>query len=108
MSQLGCVTLAPKRSRPYMVANRSPQTSRRSMTRIPVSPMAAFENSALEPIAWMIEHQNRPVREVDESERTDMRLGAEILRLTLAYERLIHKGLSRTEAVHTLVAKTRL
>jgi hypothetical protein len=33
---------------------------------------------------------------------TDMRLGAKILRLTLAYESLIHKGASRTEAVHTL------
>jgi len=78
------------------------------MTRIPVSPMAAFENSAAEPIAWMIEHQNRPVREVDESERTDMRLGAEILRLTLAYERLIHKGLSQPKRCIRWLAKTRL
>jgi len=32
----------------------------------------------------------------------DMRLGTQILRLTLAYEKLIHKGTSRTEAAHTL------
>jgi hypothetical protein len=55
----------------------------------------------------MIEHQNRPVREVDDSEKKDMRLGAEILRLTLAYEKLIHKGVSRTEAVHTLTGQNK-
>jgi hypothetical protein len=31
-----------------------------------------------------------------------MRLGTEILRLTLAYEKLIHQGTSRSEAVHSL------
>jgi hypothetical protein len=61
----------------------------------------------LEPIAWMIEHQNRPVRDVDESVRSDMRMGAEILRLTLAYEQLIHKGASRTEAAHRLASQNK-
>jgi hypothetical protein len=56
----------------------------------------------LEPIAWMIAHQNQPVPEAEGSEMADMRLGAEILRLTLAFEKLIHKGASRTEAAHTL------
>src|SRR5262249_13202506 len=32
----------------------------------------------------------------------DIRLGTEILRLTLAYENLIHNGASRNEAVHQL------
>jgi hypothetical protein len=36
-----------------------------------------------------------------------MRKGAEILRLTLAYEKLIHKGSSRTDAVHTLSRQNR-
>ena len=52
----------------------------------------------LEPIAWMIEHQNRPIT-ADDRREAEIGLGAEILRLTLAYERLIHKGRSRTEAV---------
>ena len=36
-----------------------------------------------------------------------MRLGAEILRLTLAYEQLIHKGTSRTEAAHRLACQNK-
>jgi PAS domain S-box-containing protein len=60
----------------------------------------------LEPIAWMIEHQNRPVPP-GESEMSDMRLGAEILRLILAYEQAIHKGISRTEAAHVLARQNR-
>ncbi len=39
---------------------------------------------------------------MDESAPMDMRQAAEILRLTLEYERLIQRGVSRTEAVHTL------
>ncbi|MGH9497389.1 MAG: hypothetical protein ACRD3B_20495, partial [Candidatus Sulfotelmatobacter sp.] len=58
----------------------------------------------LEPIAWMINHQNEQLPEVPsaDSQPADTRQGAEILRLTLAYEKLIHKGISRTEAAHTL------
>jgi hypothetical protein len=37
----------------------------------------------------------------------DMRLGAEILRLTLAYEKAIHQGTSRTEAAHMLARQNR-
>jgi hypothetical protein len=48
----------------------------------------------------MIEQQNRPV--IDDDSEAEIRMGAEILRLILAYERLIHKGTSRTDAVHLL------
>ena len=56
----------------------------------------------LEPIAWMIQQQNRPTAESDDSQTIDMRMGAKILRLILEYEKLIHKGTSRTEAAHNL------
>jgi hypothetical protein len=36
-----------------------------------------------------------------------MRLGAKILRLTLEYEKLIHSGMPRTEAAHTLAKQNR-
>jgi hypothetical protein len=55
----------------------------------------------------MIKHQNRPVPEVGDPETADLRLGAEILRLTLAYEKLIHKGASRTEAAHSLARQNK-
>ena len=61
----------------------------------------------LEPIAWMIEQQNRSVPAGDGSKVPDMRLGAEILRLVLAYEALIQKGASRNEAAHTLAMQNK-
>jgi len=60
----------------------------------------------LEPIAWMIEHQNRPVAPGEEA-GGEMRTGAEILRLILEYEQLIHKGVSRTESAHQLSMRNR-
>jgi hypothetical protein len=55
----------------------------------------------------MIEHQNRPVSEVGDSNMAGMRVGAEILRITLAYEKLIRKGTSRTEAAHSLARQNK-
>jgi ActR/RegA family two-component response regulator len=56
----------------------------------------------LEPIAWMIEHQNRPVPKEGDPGQADIRKGAELLRLILAYEDAVHKGSSRNEAAHLL------
>jgi ActR/RegA family two-component response regulator len=102
MSQLGCVTLPPEtidavyKGEKLMPAEQvqydaHPSVAYGLLSKIP----------RLEPIAWMIEHQDRPVLKNDNAE-TEVRTGAEILRLILAYERLIHKGTSRTEAVHLL------
>jgi CheY-like chemotaxis protein len=108
MSQLGCVTLP---SETIEAVYSGEKLSANEQTQYDAHPSVAYDLLSkiprLEPIAWMIEHQNRPVREVDDSEKKDMRLGAEILRLTLAYEKLIHKGVSRTEAVHTLTGQNK-
>jgi len=108
MSQLGCVTLP---SETIEAVYSGEKLSANEQTQYDAHPSVAYDLLSkiprLEPIAWMIEHQNRPVREVDETEKKDMRLGAEILRLTLAYEKLIHKGVSRTEAVHTLTGQNK-
>jgi hypothetical protein len=53
----------------------------------------------MEPIERMIEHQNRPVPPDGDPEQADIRKGAEIFRLILAYEEATHKGSSRNEAV---------
>jgi len=103
MSQLGCVTLAPETIDAVYSGEKLSATEQAQYDAHPSVAYGLLSKiPRLEPIAWMIEHQNHPAREVDDSARTDMRLGAEILRLTLAYEKLIHKGASRTEAVHTL------
>lgn len=108
MSQLGCVTLAPE----TIEAVYSGETlSASEQAQYDAHPGVAYDLLSkiprMEPIAWMIEHQNRPVTEAGDSEAGDMRLAAEILRLTLAYEKLISKGTSRTEAAHTLSRQNR-
>jgi len=108
MSQLGCVTLAPETIEAVYNGEKLSSTEQAQYDAHPSVAYGLLSKiPRLEPIAWMIEHQNRPVREVDESERSDMRMGAEILRLTLAYEQLIHKGTSRTEAAHRLASQNK-
>lgn len=108
MSQLGCVTLPPETieavySGEKLSANEQalydahPDVAAGLLAKIP----------RMEPVAWMIRHQNVPVPEGADGDLADVRMGAEILRLILAYERLIHKGKSRTEAVHTLTMQNK-
>jgi len=105
MSQLGCVTLAPETVEAVF---NSEQLSPTEQAQYDAHPRVAYDLLSkiprLEPIAWMIERQNQPLpaRGPDDLETADMRRGAGILRLILAYERLIHKGVSRTEAAHSL------
>ncbi len=103
LSQLGCVTLA---SETIDAVYRGETLTGSEQSQYDAHPAVAYallsKIPRLEPIAWMIEHQNRPVPQEDNSEMADMRLGAEILRLILAYEKAIHQGASRTEAAHVL------
>jgi len=105
MSQLGCVTLPPETIDAVYRGEKLPADEQ---AQYDAHPHVAYDLLSkiprLEPIAWMIKHQNLPLPEpkLGESQASDIRRGAEILRLTLAYENLIHKGTSRTEAVYTL------
>ncbi len=105
MSQLGCVTLP---SETIEAVYKGEKLSASEQAQYDAHPSVAYELLSkiprLEPIARMIEYQNRALPEARDGdpEMVDMRLGTEILRLTLAYEKLIHKGTSRTEAVHIL------
>jgi len=103
MSQLGCVTLA---SETIDAVYKGEKLLPKEQAQYDAHPSVAYELLSkiprLEPIAWMIKHQNLPVLDAGGSESPDIRMGAEILRVILAYERLIHKGNSRTEAVHIL------
>ncbi len=106
LSQLGCVTLAPE----TIDAVYSGETlSANEQAQYDAHPSVAYallsKIPRLEPIAWMIEHQNRLIAREDDSQMPDMHLGAEILRLVLAYETKIHMGASRTEAAHYLAKK---
>jgi response regulator RpfG family c-di-GMP phosphodiesterase len=106
MSQLGCVTLASETIEAvYSGEKLSPSEQAQYDAHPSVAYNLLSKIPRLEPIAWMIEHQNRPFGDIDD--RADMRLGAEILRLTLAYEQLIHKGRSRTDAAHLLASQNK-
>ena len=105
MSQLGCVTLPPE----TIDAVYAGETlSANEQAQYDAHPHVAYDLLSkiprLEPIAWMIQHQNEqlPAARPDDSRTADIRQAAEMLRLILAYERLIHKGTSRTEAAHLL------
>jgi hypothetical protein len=104
MSQLGCVTLAPETiAAVYKGEKLLPNEQAQYDSHPSVAYALLSKIPRLEPIAWMIEHQNQSVPETAATQvGPDMRTGAEILRLILAYEQLIHKGNSRTEAVHQL------
>ena len=103
MSQLGCVTLAPETMEAvYSGEKLSPYEQAQYDAHPSVAYGILSKIPRLEPIAWMIEQQNRPVEDADSLQPADLRMGAKILRLVLAYEKLIHNGTSRTEAAHIL------
>jgi response regulator RpfG family c-di-GMP phosphodiesterase len=105
MSQLGCVTLHPETieavyaGRPLSPAEKA---------RFDAHPSVAHDLLAkiprLEPVAWMIEHQNDPPAEGGRAnlETADMRLGANLLRVTQAFDELVGKGSSQSEAASIL------
>jgi HD-GYP domain-containing protein (c-di-GMP phosphodiesterase class II) len=106
MSQLGCVTLdheiidavyAGRKLSPAEQAlyDKHPMVAHDLLINIP----------RMEPIAWMIAHQKQPAAvegDVGDRGRADIRLGAEILSVTLAFDEFLRQGLSKTEAAHRL------
>jgi CheY-like chemotaxis protein len=109
MSQLGCVTLPPET---IEAVYNGEKLTPNEQTQYDSHPDVAFDLLSkiprLEPIAWMIKHQNQSPPEARPGEADpEIRKGSEILRLTLAYEKLIHKGSSRTDAVFTLSRQNR-
>lgn len=58
----------------------------------------------------MIAHQNQPIPvegDISDREMAEMRIGAELLRVTLAFDSLVRRGSSRTEAAHTVAREHR-
>lgn len=106
MSQLGCVTLDPEIIHAVYTGQPLPPDEQ---ARYNAHPAVARDLLAgiprMEPIAWMIAHQNQPApveTDITDSEMADMRQGAELLRLALFYDDLLRKGVSRVEAAHRL------
>jgi len=106
MSQLGCVTIDPETIEAVYAGEKllaaqqahydtHPMVARDLLTSIP----------RMEPIAWMIAHQNQPAPvegDIANREMEDMRVGAVLLRITLAFDEMLLEGVSKTEAAHHL------
>lgn len=108
LSQPGCVTLAQETiDAVYRGEPPSPNEEAQYDAHPTVAYALLSKIPRLEPIARMIQHQNQPVEKEDGVELGEMRLGAEILRLILTYEKSIHQGTSRTEAAHMLARRNR-
>lgn len=107
MSQLGCVTLHPDtldavyggHSLPpeeQARYNEHPLVARDLLSKIP----------RLEPVAWMITHQNDPLqidlKNVGVTSVDIVSLGAQILKTTLAFDQLVTTGNSASQACQYL------
>ena len=108
LSQLGCVTLPPETVDAVYRGDRLTEMEQAQYDEHPkVASGLIAKIPRLEPIAWMIGHQNRRVMKDKKVEDSEVRRGAEILRLILEYEQLTHQGVSRTESAHQLAMMNR-
>jgi len=111
MSQLGCVVLDPETIKAVFAGRELPAEEQARYDSHPLIARDLLANiPRMEPIAWMIAHQNQPAPvegDVSDREMADMRQGAEILRATIAFDDLLRKGVSRTEAGTRLARQRR-
>jgi len=106
MSQLGCVAIAPEIiDGVYTGRQLSPQEQAQYDTHPTIAHDLLSKIPRMEPIAWIVAHQNRAIAiegDIADRDKADMRLGAEILQVALAFDGLLRKGISRVEAATRL------
>jgi response regulator RpfG family c-di-GMP phosphodiesterase len=107
LSQLGCLTMVPETidavyagkklfAREQALYDTHPRIASDLLKSIP----------RMESVAWMIAHQNQPISvegDIRDREMAEMRLGAELLQVALAFDNLVGKGSSRTEAAFKIM-----
>jgi len=111
MSQLGCVAIDPE-TIDAVYAGR--ELSSEEQARYDAHPKIAHDLLSkiprMEPIAWIVAHQNQPIAvegDIADCEKADMRLGAQLLQVTLDFDDLVRKGLSRVESATRLSRQRR-
>jgi FixJ family two-component response regulator len=111
MSQLGCVVLAPETIEAVFAGRElSPDEQARYASHPDVARNLLENIPRMEPIAWMIAHQNRPTSvdsDITDREMADMRLGADLLQVIIAFDDLLRKGRSRVEAANQVMKQYR-
>jgi FixJ family two-component response regulator len=105
MSQLGCVTLHPETIEAVYAGRPLPPDEQKRFDAHPgVARDLLSKIPRMEPIAWMIAHQNDSPGggDIANTATPDMRMGANLLRATLAFDDLVTKGLAPSEAASRL------
>ncbi len=107
MSQLGCVTLHPETVEAVYAGQRLPPEDQARFDAHPLVARDLLSNiPRMEPIAWIIAHQRDSGETAEKPlgpENTEtVRLGAEILRVTLAFDELQTKGMAKAQALREL------
>jgi response regulator RpfG family c-di-GMP phosphodiesterase len=111
LSQLGCVTMVPETiDAMYAGEQLSPKEQALYDTHPKVASDLLKHIPRMESVAWMIAHQNQPITvdgDIGDREKADMRLGAELLQVVLAFDTLVRRGQSRSEAASRLTRQHR-
>jgi FixJ family two-component response regulator len=111
MSQLGCVVLEPETINAVFAGRELSREQQSHYASHPEVARTLLENiPRMEPIAWMIGHQNQPTSvnsDISDREMADMRMGAELLQVAIAFDDLVRKGRSRVEAANLLMKQHR-
>jgi response regulator RpfG family c-di-GMP phosphodiesterase len=109
LSQLGCVTMVPETIDAVYAGQELSAKEQALYDTHPKIASDLLKNiPRMESVAWMIAHQNEPVTvegDIGDREMAEMRLGAELLQVTLAFDALVRRGASRSEAA-SKIAKT--
>ncbi len=102
LSQLGCITMVPETIDAVYAGKQLPPHEKELYDTHPRIASDLLKNiPRMESVAWMIAHQNQPITvdgDIRDHELAEMRLGAELLQVTLAFDTLVRMGSSRTEA----------
>lgn|GEM_PF-26851 len=109
LSQLGCVAIDPEIiDAVYAGRELSPEQQELYDTHPMIARDLLANISRMESVAWIIAHQKQAIvvdGDIANPVKAKLRLGAEILEVTLAFDDLLRKGLSRSEAATRLSRK---
>ena len=111
MSQLGCVAIDPDVIEGVYAGRQLSEEEQARYDRHPaIAHDLLVKIPRMEPIAWIIAHQNKPIAvegDISDPQQADMQLGAALLQVVLAFDSLLHQGLSRSEAASRLFKQGR-
>src|SRR5450432_519877 len=106
LSQLGCATLDPELMEAYYAGKKISDSDQATIDQHPLVAAKLLGNiPRMEPVAWMIAHMNTPVTSLAAATPKPLPeavLGAKLLGIAAAYDRLIARGSTHIQAIQKL------